>query len=180
VFLQAIKSGDKRKMADFIETSNTKASTREFTDSINDLTVFQSVITSLIEDNPFECTSYYQSGVEIDGIVKSKEYYTAKFIFEDNEAKTVGTLSVKCPTVAAYNAAVTAVLADTALAAAIGGDCIHSSEKDTFSCTLKCHDPNSEIYYLTLTKEKARLTSYQDEAIRTKVETWADGVTALV
>ncbi|EHQ36379.1 hypothetical protein [Methanoplanus limicola] len=167
-------------MADFIETSNTKASTREFTDSINDLTVFQSVITSLIADNPFECTSYYQSGVETDGIEKSKEYYNAKFIFEDNDAKTVGTLSVKCPTVAAYNAAVTAVLADTDLAAAIGGDCIHSSEKDTFSCTLKCHDPNSEIYYLTLTKDKARLTSYQDEAIRTKVETWADGVTALL
>jgi hypothetical protein len=120
-------------VADFVETANTKSSNRELTNTISDLSVFQSVVTSLIEDNPLECTDYYQSGVAVDGIAVSKEYYTAKFIFEDNNAKTVGSLSVKCPTVAAYNAAVTAVLADTALATAIGGDCIHNSEKDSFS-----------------------------------------------
>jgi hypothetical protein len=120
-------------VADFVETSNTKSSSREFTNSISDLSVFQAVVDGLIEDNPFECTDYYQSGVAVDGIAVSKEYYTAKFIFEDNNAETVGSLSVKCPTVAAYNAAVTAVLADTALATAIGGDCIHNSEKDSFS-----------------------------------------------
>jgi hypothetical protein len=167
-------------VADFVETTNTKSSNRELTNTISDLSVFQSVVTSLIEDNPLECTDYYQSGVAVDGIAVSKEYYTAKFIFEDNNAETVGSLSVKCPTVAAYNAAVTAVLADTALATAIGGDCINNSEKDSFSCTLKCHDANGEIYYVALGRDNVRLTSYSDDSIRNKVETWADGVTALV
>lgn len=30
--------------------------------------------------------------------------------------------------------------------------------------------PNSEIYYTTLIRDKARLISYKDESIRTKVE----------
>ena len=79
-----------------------------------------------------------------------------------------------------YTDAVAAVLADTALATAIGGACLHNSEKDTFSCTLKCHDENDEIYYVNLTRDRAKLTSYPDDSVRTKVETWADGTAALV
>jgi hypothetical protein len=45
--------------------------------------------------------------------------------------------------------------------------------------TLKCHDPSGEIYMVNLTRTRVSLTSYSDEAIRAKVETWADGVPAL-
>jgi len=53
------------------------------------------------------------------------------------------------------------------------------SDTETYSATLKCHDPNGEIYQITLSRDKVNLTSYEDDAIRTKVETWADTVPEL-
>ena len=43
----------------------------------------------------------------------------------------------------------------------------------------KCHDANSEIYYVTFSRDTVRITSYQNDSIRTTVETWADSVPAL-
>jgi len=35
------------------------------------------------------------------------------------------------------------------------------------------------MFYVSFTRKSVRLTSYEDDAILTTVETWADGVTAL-
>lgn len=75
---------------------------------------------------------------------------------------------------AGFNAALLAISADEALATAIGGDAVHVSDKDTFSATLKCHDANGEIYYVTFGREQVRVTSYSDDAILAAIETWAD------
>ena len=45
--------------------------------------------------------------------------------------------------------------------------------------TLKCHDPNGELYYLHFSRDRLIIASYTDDAIRTKIETWADTETAL-
>ena len=65
--------------------------------------------------------------------------------------------------------------ADDDLATAIGGTQARNTTKDSFSCKLKCHDPSGEIYYVTLSRSKVRISSYADDAIRAVVETWADG-----
>ncbi|MDK2890587.1 MAG: hypothetical protein PWR21_1219, partial [Methanoculleus sp.] len=44
---------------------------------------------------------------------------------------------------------------------------------------LKCHDPSGDDYYVTFTRKTVRISSYQDDAIRTAVETWADAVASL-
>ena len=49
----------------------------------------------------------------------------------------------------------------------------------TYAATLKCRDPNGELYNVTLSRSRVSLTSYSDDAVRTKVETWADTVPAL-
>ena len=53
------------------------------------------------------------------------------------------------------------------------------SDKETYSATVKCHDPNGELYLVTFNRDKVTVTSYEDDAILAKVETWADTVPEL-
>ena len=55
----------------------------------------------------------------------------------------------------------------------------HLPEADHYSVILKCHDPNDEIYFLSLARDRVTISSYNDDAIRTRVEIWADSVPAL-
>ena len=166
-------------MADFIETTNTKSATRELAESIANVTTFQAIIQSIIDDNPFGCTAYVQNGASHAGVEINRENYTAKVVFEDLAGERAGTLSVKCPSVSAMGSASAAILADADLATAIGGDPVRDTENDTYSCQLKCHDASSEIYYVTFSRDKVRISSYQDDSIRATIENWADSVPAL-
>jgi hypothetical protein len=62
---------------------------------------------------------------------------------------------------------------------AMGGDAVRNANSENYSCTLKCHDPNGEVYYVTFARDQVRISSYSDDAIQTRVETWADTVPAL-
>jgi len=166
-------------MADFIETSNTKSAVRELANPIADMTSFSAIIQSVIDDNPFGCTAYSEGGASIPGVVKNREHYIAKVVFEDIAGERAGTLSVKCPSVAAMDGASAVILADTDLATAVGGDPVRDSGNDTWYCQLKCHDVNSDIYYVTFTRTKVRISGYEDDSVRSTVETWADSVPAL-
>ena len=137
------------------------------------------IVQSVIDDNPFECVSYMTGGVTHDPVEKTREAYTAKLVYQDTEAKTVGTGSHKFDTLAKFNAGVTAVLAAAAVSTAHGGTVVHDLGKDTFSATLKCHDVNGELYMVNFSRDRVTITSYSDDAIRTNVETWADTVPAL-
>ncbi|MDD4300514.1 MAG: hypothetical protein PHO78_07675 [Methanomicrobium sp.] len=166
-------------MADFIETNNTKTATRTLAAPIENVSVFESVINGILTNNPFECVDYVSGGQSLPGVSKSKESYTAKFLFEDDDAKSVGAVSLKAPSVNAYNDGAANVLADTALAGIIGGDCIRDLDNDSYSCTLKCMDANGELYYVSFTRKSVKISSYADDAIRTKIEAWADTIPAL-
>ena len=41
------------------------------------------------------------------------------------------------------------------------------------------HDAGGEVYMVNFSRQRISITSYSDDAIRTKVETWADTVPAL-
>ncbi len=107
-------------------------------------------------------------------VEKAKEAYTARFVYEDSEAVTVATTAVKCPTVAAYNGVVTAVPAATAINTAIGETCVHATDDDSFSATVRCHGANGELYNVAVT-----VSGYEADAILATVEAWADAVPAL-
>lgn len=166
-------------MADFIETSNSKSAVRELANPIADISSFSAIIQSVIEENPFSCTAYTEGEETIAGVVKNREHYTAKVVFEDPEGKNAGSLSVKCPSIQAMDDASAAILADTDLAAAVGGEPVRDTEHDTWYCQLKCHDQNSDIYYVTFTRTKVRISGYEEDSIRSTVENWADLVTTL-
>jgi hypothetical protein len=68
---------------------------------------------------------------------------------------------------------------NTTLATAMGGVAERNFAGETYYCQLKCHDPTGDDYYVTFTRKTVRISSYQDDAIRDTVETWADTVTEL-
>jgi hypothetical protein len=166
-------------MADFVQSSQSKNAVRELATPIASVSAFNLIVQSVITDNPFDCVSYMTAGETHDPVEKTRESYTAKTVYEDVDAKTVGNGSHKFNTIAGYNAGVTALLAATAVTTAHAGTALHDDENDTFTATLKCHDANGELYMLNFSRNRVTLTSYADEAIRTAVETWADSVAAL-
>jgi hypothetical protein len=166
-------------MADFAQKTNIKSAVRKLTDPITDVTAFNTIVQSVILNNPFGCVSYMSSGTNHAPVEKSRETYTAKFVYEDESAISVGSGSESYNTIDGFSTGITAMLANTANNTAHGGTAIHDPEVDTYSATLKCHDPNGELYFITLSRQQVSISSYEDDSIRTRIETWADGVPAL-
>jgi hypothetical protein len=166
-------------MADFVQSANVKSAVRKLAEPIADVAAFNTLVQSVITSNPFACVAYMTAGQSLPPVEKTKEAYTAKLVYQDSNAKSVGTGSHKFDTLAGFNAGVTALLAASAVSTAHGGTVVHDAGKDAFSATLKCHDANGELYMVNFSRDQLTLTSYEDDAIRTKVETWADSVPAL-
>jgi ABC-type uncharacterized transport system permease subunit len=166
-------------MADFIQNSQTKTAVRELASPIADVTAFNQIVQSVITDNPFACVAYMTAGESHPPVEKTREGYTARLVYEDGNAKSIGTASHKFSTLAGFTAGVTALMAAAAVSTAHNGTAVHDAENDAFSATLKCHDANGELYMVNFSRDRVTLTSYSDEAIRTAVETWADTVAGL-
>lgn len=166
-------------MANFVQKSVTKSATRTLATPLADVTAFTAVVSDIINNNPFGCTPYESGGQVMPAVEKTREAYTARIIYEDGEATTVGTVAAKCPTVAAYTANVATIVGNAALATAMGGTAVHETDSDTFSAVIKCHDANGELYTVTIGRETVTLSSYSADAILTAVEAWADTVPAL-
>jgi hypothetical protein len=167
-------------MADFVQTTVNKTALRDLAVPIADVESFDTIIQAVITDNPFGCVGYTtRAGETIAPIIKNREHYTAKVNFVNGEGKKVGTVSLQSPTIAAFNANAAEVLDNAALATAMGGEAVRNGPGESYYAQLKCHDPSGDDYYVTVTRKTVRLSSYQDDAIRTAVETWADAVPAL-
>ncbi len=163
-------------MADFINTATTKTAVRDLATPIANLTTFSSLVQDILDNNPWGCTSYESAGQTLPAIVKTRESYTGRVVYEDAEAKTIGQISVRAPGVTGFNTSISNVLANAALTTAIGGSPSHDSSEEKFSCTLKCHASNGELFLVSLSRDKIRLSSYEADTIRTSLDTWADSV----
>lgn len=166
-------------MADFVQSADVKSAVRALAEPIADVATFNTIVQSVITDNPFACVAYMTAGESHPAVEKTKETYTVKVVYQDPLAKTVGTLSDKFNSIAGFTAGAAAILANTALATAHGGTAVRDPGSEAYSATLKCHDANGELYMVNFSRDRVTLTSYTDEAIRTAVETWADTVAAL-
>ena len=166
-------------MADFVQSTTVKTSVRELTNPIADVSSFDSIIASVITDNPFACVAYVSAGVSHNPVEKTRESYTARLVYEDEDAKNVGSTSERYNTITGFAAGVAVLMASAPLATAHTGTAIHDPELDGYSATLRCHDPNGEIYYVNFARDQISVTSYSDDAILAKVDTWADTIAAL-
>ncbi len=168
-------------MADFVQKTVNKTAVRDLTVPIADVTSFNTLVESVITDNPFGCVDHTgPDGKVIDAVIRNREHYTAKVNFVDeNTGKRVGTVSLQSPSIVAFNANASEVLANTALATAMGGVAERNFGGESYYAQLKCHDPSGDDYYVTFTRKTVRVSSYQDDAIKDAVETWADTAGAL-
>ena len=166
-------------MTDFVQSSETRRSVRKLTSPIADVAAFNSIVQSVITTNPFGCVAYMTAGETHPAVEKTKESYTAKIVYQDDDAKTVGTATHKFTSLAGYNAGLPALLAAAPVTAAHGGTAIHDTGSDSFASTIRCHDPNGELFIVNFSRDQIILSSYEDNEIRNRVETWADTVPAL-
>jgi hypothetical protein len=64
-------------MADFIQTTVNKTALRDLTVPIADVTSFNTLVESIIADNPFGCVGYTtKAGQTIAPVIKNREHYT--------------------------------------------------------------------------------------------------------
>jgi hypothetical protein len=166
-------------MADFVQNTNVKSAVRKLANPIADVAAFNTIVQSVIADNPFACVAYMTAGQNHLPVEKTRENYGARIVYEDASAKNVGNQSGKYNTIDGFNAGIVVLLASADMNAAHNGTPVRDSEHETYSATLKCHDPNGELYFVNFSRDQITLNSYEDDAIRTKVETWADTVPAL-
>lgn len=166
-------------MADFTPSATTKSAIRILAEPLEDVTAFENLVQGVITGNPFQCVTYNAKGVNHDPVERSRQTYTARVIYQDNDAKVIGLITIRAPSIVAFTAVANHILADTTITTSMGGIPARDSDSEKYTTTLKCHDPNGEIYFVDFTRGQVRLSSYSDDAIQSKVETWADTVPAL-
>lgn len=167
-------------MAQFNQVTGVKSAVHKMKNAFPDVIAFNAVVQSFILKNPLGCTSYRSAKKNHPPVEKVRGMYTAKFRYLDTKGKRLGTGSEVYNTIDGYENGIAAVRSNMANIAAHGGKVKHIPGADLFSVTLKCHDPDGEIYFLSIARDRVTLSSYSDDAIRTRVENWADGVPALV
>jgi hypothetical protein len=166
-------------MPDFKPRPGSKSAGRFLKSPIADITVFNEIVSSLVLKNPLGCTSYYTVRKHHPPIQKVREMYTAKFVYLDARGKRIGTGLDMYDSVEGYQTGIAAVISNMANIASHRGKVKHLPDADLFSIMLKCHDPDGELYYLSLARDRMTLSSYTDDRIRKRLEKWTETVPAL-
>ena len=162
-----------------MQKSVTKTAVRVLTAPVANAAAIKTIADNVVSTNPFGCTSYEVGGVTMDPVTITKQIYGTQILYEDDDGKTVGSVSIRAPTTAAFATMKSEVLADAEKTAAMGGDPVNDQERESYSVALRCHDPSGETYYVTFTRDQIRVSSYSDDAILAVIEAWADTVPAL-
>ena len=166
-------------MADFTTTNTTKSAVRRIAAPLADVTAFDNLVQGVITNNPFQCVSSNAQGVNHQPVERSRQGYTARIIYQDADAKVIALITIRSPTIAAFTSVANQIVVSTPIATALGGTPARDPDNEKYAATLKCHDANGEIYFVNFSRDQVTLTSFSDEAIRSRVETWADTVPAL-
>lgn len=166
-------------MAHFNQKPGTKSAIRRLKNPVPDITAFDTIIQMLVLKNMLGCTSYRSARKNHPPVEKVREMYTAKFVYTDTAGTRIGSGSEVYDTIEGYQFGIAAVISNMANIAAHRGKARHIPEKDLFSVLLKCHAPEGEMFFLSLARDRITVSSYSNDAIRGRVEQWADGVPEL-
>jgi len=162
--------------ANFTQTQDIKTAERMHAAPIVDVTTFETVLADMVSNAP-----------GADSAEIASQQYIAKFVIYDPELSKLGDITVKVPSADAYTAAITAIITNGVLAAiaeaSVEGSTVERNQSDdTFSARVKLEqteENGNETFYVTLARDKTKVTSYEAETIMTAVDTWADTQAAL-
>jgi hypothetical protein len=166
-------------MAHFRQNAGTRSASHTLKTPFPDVMAFNAVVRSLIFTNPLGCTSYWKAKKNHPPVQKVREMYTAKFIYENAKGKRIGYGLEMYNSLDGYQYGIAAVISNVANTSAHGGKVRHIPDADRFSVTLKCHDPDGELFFISLARDQVTLSSYEDNAILARIEKWTKGVPAL-
>jgi hypothetical protein len=166
-------------MTHFNQKPGTKSALHILKKPFSDIVAFDAVVRSLILHNPLGCTSYWSGKKYHQPVEKVREMYTAKFVYEDPDGKRIGTGQEMYNSVEGYQYGIAAVLSNMGNVAAHRGKVRHIPDTDLFSVILKCHDPDGELYFLSIARDRVTVASYTGDGIRRRVERWSDSVPSL-
>lgn len=166
-------------MAHFNQKPGTKSATHYLKKPLPDATVFDAVVQSLVMNNPLNCVSYMGGRKNHPPVEKVREMYTAKFVYENPDRKRIGTGQEMYNSLEGYQYGIAAVISNMANIAAHRGKVRHIPHADLFSVILKCHDPDGELYFLSIARNRLTVASYADDEILRRVARWTDSVPAL-
>lgn len=88
------------------------------------VTTFNALVQDIIDNNPWGCTTYQSAGVNKPAVEKSSQYFSGKVVYENAEAKTIGTVGIKANTSAGFTTAISNTTANAALTTSMGGDSV--------------------------------------------------------
>jgi hypothetical protein len=163
----------------FTPKAGTRSAVHLLKKPIADIAAFNAIVQTLILQNPLGCTSYRTVKKHHPPVVKVRERYTAKFVYEDIRKKQIGSSSEVYDSIEGYQDGIHAVLSNMANGTAHRGKAQHLPGADHFSVILKCHDPGGEMYFLSLARDRITVASYTDDAIRRNVGKWTERIPAL-
>jgi hypothetical protein len=158
----------------FIPKPGSKSASRALKRPIPDIATFDSLVRNLVRSNPLGCTSYFSTRKNYPPVTVVREMYTAKFAYTNPAGKRIGTSSEVYDSMDGYETGVAAMISNVANITAHRGKIRHRKDADLFSAILKCNDPDDGIYFVSFARNRITVSSYRDDAIRKKVEAWAD------
>jgi len=164
----------------FIPRPGSNSASRILKRPIPDIATFDSLVRKLVRSNPLGCTPYFSVRKNYPPVKVVREMYTAKFTYTTPAGKQIGTSSEVYDSVEGYETGVAAMISNLANIAAHRGKCRHRQDADLFSAILKCHDPLDGIYFVCISRNHITVSSFTRDAIRKKVEAWADTIPELL
>lgn len=156
----------------FRQKPGTRSTVCKLKNPFPDITLFNAIVRALVLNNRLACSSYRARRKAHPPIEIVREMYTAKFIYTDPKGKRVGRTSEVYDSVEGYETGIAAVITNMANRDAHRGKPKHLLSADLFSAMLKCHDPGGELYFLNIARDRITLSSYNDNTILERVETW--------
>jgi hypothetical protein len=166
-------------MAHFRENTSNRSAFWYLRYPFADLIALDVVVRDLALKNPLGCTPYMKAGRNHSPVEKVREMYTAKFVYEDAAGKQIGNGLDTYHSVEGYQYGIAAVISNMANVAAHGGKVRHVPDADHFSVTLKCHDPDYGLFFISISRERLTISSYSNDALLDRARDWANAIAEL-
>lgn len=161
-------------MRQFTPKPGTQSAIRILETPFADITTFSAAVQELVMANPLGCTSYFMARKHLPPVMKVRERYTAKFVYENGRKKQIGSTSEVYDSVDGYLDGIHAVMSNMANTAAHRGRPRHVAESDRFSVIMKCHEAGGELYFIGMARDRITVASYTDDAILWKAKRWIE------
>jgi hypothetical protein len=166
-------------MPDFRKKPGTKSGYIRLTNPIKDISAFETVVKALIQKNPLGCTSYYARRKNHPPVEKVREMYTARFECQNGRMKRIGTTIEMYDSIDGYETGIAAVISNMANISSHRGKVRHRKNADLFSVMFRCHDPEGEVCFLNMARDRITLSSYTRDAIQERLEKWTGSIPEL-